>query len=199
MAYIVDSDLRSALKNSFKQQQASDNTSPIVGLHTLWAQIDTPAQSPPHFAALLQTLKTRFRVATALFFMAQKGAVVINMCSGREPGALDCTSALALCRNQPDQLLVIEDVPELDVGATGPQPVRFYAGAPLVIGSDGLPAGMLCLIGIKPRGFSSADRVLLNSLASAISAMLLMPHNPGAAQAIALSAKESVLLLDAAR
>lgn len=170
-----------------------------VSLHTLWAQKDVAAQTDPIFNTLLRILKTRFRVATVLIVMAQKGAAVINMRAGPEPGNFYCAPALALCRGQDDQLFVLEDVPGLDTDVVGSQPVRFYAGAPLLVKLGGVPVGMLCLIDSKPRGLSSAERLLFKSLAHAISAMLLMPHNTDAAQAIALSAEKSVLLLDSAQ
>ena len=134
-----------------------------------------------------------------MVLMAQQGSVVISMCSGRELGELDCAGAMRLCQNQPDQLLVIEDVPDVNESVIGPRPVRFYAGAPLVISPGGKPTGMLCLICVQPRGLSSAERILFESLANAISAILLMPHNPAAAEAIALMAEKSVLLLDASQ
>ena len=170
-----------------------------ASLHTFWAQSDVAAQTPPIFATILQILRTRFRVTTAMIFMAEQGSVVINMCGGCEPSELVCAGALALCQDQADQLLVIEDVPDADELASARKPVRFYAGAPLVVSPGGKPTGMLCLISVQPRGLSSAERALFKSLANAISAMLLMPHNPRAAQAIALSAEKSVLLLDAAQ
>ena len=58
---------------------------------------------------------------------------------------------------------------------------------------------MLCLICVQPRGLSSAERMLFESLANTISAILLMPHNPTAAEATALMAEESVLLLGASQ
>ena len=169
----------------------------LTSLHTLWAQTDVAAQTSPIFAAILQIVRTRFRVTTAMVFMAQQGSVVINMWAGCDPDVLDCAGALALCRNQSDELLVIEDVPDAEELKGRRTPVRFYAGAPLVVSPGGVPTGMLCLVCVKPRGLSSAERMLFTSLANAISAMLLMPHNPTAAEAIALTAEKSVLLLGA--
>ena len=170
-----------------------------VSLHTVWAQKDAAAQTGPIFKALLRLLKTRFRVATVMFFMAQKGDVVVNMRAGRDPGNFDCAAALALCSGQQDQLFVIEDIPGLGPEEATPAAVRFYAGTPLGIELGGSAVGMLCLIDTQPRGLSSADRTLFKGLANAISAMLLMPHNPQVAQAIALSAEKSMLVLDAAQ
>ena len=178
-----------------KSQLAALQDAP-VSLHTLWAQKDVVCQTDPIFNSLLRILKTRFRVATVIVCMAQKGTSVIHMRAGPDPGHFYCTPALALCRGQHDQLLVIEDVPGLDTDVAGTQPVRFYAGAPLAVRAGGAAVGMLCLIDSKPRGLSTAERLLFKSLANAISAMLLMPHDAGAAQAIALSAEKSVLLLD---
>ena len=180
-----------------KQYTAASNNA--ISLHTLWAQSDASAQLSPVFDALLRTLKTRFRVATALIFVAQKGAVALHMHAGVNTDDLGYRDAISLCRGQPDQLLVIEDVTGLAGEVLTPPPVRFYAGAPLVISVGGSPAGMLCLVDTKPRGFSSADRALLRSLANAVSALLLSPHNPQAAQAIALMAEKSVLLLGEAQ
>ena len=186
-----------------------------ISLHTLWAQPDVAPQASPIFDALLQTLRTRFRLATAVIIMAQRGKILINLFAGHNPQELVCGAALAMCHGQADQLLVLEDVPgglglpvHLPMGpttelltdratnrATEPATVRFYAGAPLVISPGGEAVGMLCLLGTSPQGFSRADRLLLTSLALAVSTALLMPHNPAAAQAIALSAEKSVLLL----
>lgn len=171
----------------------------LTSLHTLWAQSDVVAQMSPIFAAVLQILRTRFRVTTAIVFMAQQDSVVVNMWGGCDPSVLDCAGALALCRNQGDELLVIEDVPEAEESKGRRRPVRFYAGAPLVVSPGGVPTGMLCLVCVNPRGLSGVERMLFTSLAKAISAMLLMPHNPTAAEAIALTAEKSVLLLGAAQ
>ena len=117
-----------------------------------------------------------------------------SMRVGADPAELDCAAALAACRDKADQLFVLEDAVVPDSNAL-PKSVRFYAGAPLVISPDGLPTGMLCLIDTKPRGFSREDRMLLVALANAVSAMMLMPYNPIAAQAIALLSEKSMLLL----
>ena len=171
----------------------------LVSLHELWAQKNAATQASPIFDALLQMVKTRFRVASAVVFMAHNGSVVINVHAGVDVNAMDCSAALALCRGQANELFVVEDSAGMGDEAAEPQPVCFYAAAPLVISLGGSAAGMLCLIDNKARGFSSADRMLLCTIANAISAMMLMPHNPAAAQAIALSSAKSVLLLGEAQ
>jgi len=170
-----------------------------ASLHTVWAQKELAAQVSPVFDALLGILKTRFRVTTAMIFMVRNGSALINMRFGTDPGRLDCKAALTLCGGQANQLFVIEDAAATDNETSEHQSVGFYAGAPLVISADGPAAGMLCLIHTKPLGFSRADRMLLEGLANAVSALLLMPHNPVEAQAIALSAVKGVLLLGEAQ
>ena len=167
----------------------------LDSLHTVWAQHVDAAQVSPVFDALLRILKTRFRVATAMIVIAQRGTAVLSMQVGADPALLDCAAALRHCSGQADQLFVLEDAAAPDSNERRPKPVRFYAGAPLVISPGGTPTGMLCLIDTNPRGFSRADRILLLALANAVSAMLLMPHDPIAAQAIALLSQKSVLLL----
>lgn len=46
---------------------------------------------------------------------------------------------------------------------TGPENIRFYAGAPLVLPS-GHVAGMLCVLDQKPRSFDTLDQAILSSL-----------------------------------
>jgi PAS domain S-box-containing protein len=185
------------VKKSKHQLQTSRDIP--VCLHTVWAHKDAVVHTDPVFNTLLQLLKTRFRVATVLLFMAQKGAAVIKMRVGPDPSDFYCTPALDLCGSQENALFVLEDVPGLDNDVVGSQAVRFYAGAPLVVKLGGSAEGMLCLIDTKPRGLSTAERLLFKSLANAISSMLLMPHNPVAAQAIVLSSQKGVLLLDDAQ
>ena len=174
---------------------------PFVSLHTLSSQKQTPTQGPPVFDTLPETLKrlkTRFGVASAIVFVAQDGKAA-TLHGGTDPALLDCTAALALCCGQQDQLWVIEDAPLPPSGAAKPAPVRFYAGAPLVAGVGGPSVGMLCLIDTQPKTFSAADRLLLRALAHAVSAMLLMPHNPALAVAVALHAEKSMLILNDAQ
>ena len=162
----------------------------------MWAQKNQQDRASPILEATLRILKTRFRVATVMLLMARNDTVVINMRVGADPDQLDSALALSRCRSQTNALYVIEDAVAVDGNSANSQSVCFYAGAPLVTRLGGAATGMLCLIDTKPRGFSRADRMLLKSLASAVSAVLLMPHSPAAALAIALGAEKSVLVLD---
>ena len=194
----MKSSTSSALGKKSNQLLASSSKT-SDNLHAVWAHTGLPAQISPVFDALLSTLKTRFRVTAAMIFMVRNGSTVINMRCGTDPAALDCKVALASCTGQSNQFFVIEDVAVPDSDVSKLPCVRFYAGAPLVIHPTGPVTGMLCLIHTKPRGFSAADRLLLQSLASVISTVLLMPHDPATAEVIALSAVKGILLLGAAQ
>ena len=82
-----------ASKTLEKQYTGAPNNA--ISLHALWAQNDATAQLSPVFDALLQTLKTRFRVATALIFVAQKGAVALHMHAGVNTDDLGCRDAIS--------------------------------------------------------------------------------------------------------
>ncbi len=179
-----------------------------VSLHTQWAQKETDAQASPVFEALLKILQNRFRVAGVIAFVMQKGTVALNMSVGVAPAALDCTALLAMCAGQPDQLYVAEEVDHspdavkvqsLQADISAQHVARFYAGAPLTISLSGQAIGMLCLVDTQPKSFSITDRLLLRALGNAISTMLLMPHNPSLAIAIALQAEKGMLVLGEAQ
>ena len=171
----------------------------LQNLHTVWAKNEPPVQFSPVCDALLRTIKARFRVVTVTVFMARDGVTVLNAHTGYDPTSLNAEAALALCRDQASELCVMEDIAQQSSEVHAPKSVRFYAGAPLVGSAGGTPAGMLCLVHTEPKGFSRPDRMLLQALANVISAMLLMPHDPVAAQALALSSSKSILLLDPAQ
>ncbi|MEO1657347.1 MAG: HWE histidine kinase domain-containing protein [Pseudomonadota bacterium] len=60
-----------------------------------------------------------------------------------------------------------------DLFRTGDAPVRFYAGAP-IMGSEGLPLGMICVMDQAPRpqGLNEDQRLSLEALARQVTALL---------------------------
>ncbi|WP_432498401.1 sensor domain-containing phosphodiesterase [Kineococcus auxinigenes] len=63
---------------------------------------------------------------------------------------------------------------------TGEHHLRAYAGVP-VFGRDGLPLGTLCVLDVRPRGFTDGDVALLEQLARAAAGLLeLHRHDAGA-------------------
>jgi PAS domain S-box-containing protein len=170
-------------------------------LHTLWGDAKTDLPVAPAFDGLLHALKTRFNVAAVMISIASQDNAVVNIRSGAEPSSLHCREALVACAAAGHGVFVVEDIavpssePQPD-GNVKETPVRFYAGAPLVISPGGQPVGALCLIGTRPQVFNPGDQRVLKSLAVAVSAMLVMPHKPAIAAAIALTAEKSALLIN---
>lgn len=146
---------------------------------------------------VLRMLLKRFGVASVVITLRDKDGAVVKICCGDNPLKLDYSSALAACAGGSHTICVFEDIETTGQAASlAPKTIRFYAGAPLFIEPGGEPVGALSLLATQPKTFSETDRFILASAALAVSAMLVMPHNPAAATAIALSAEKSVVLLN---
>lgn len=105
--------------------------------------------------------------AEAQWFKARCGLDL----DGTARGASFCTYTI-----RSDDLLVIEDATRDPRFASGPLVrgevgVRFYAGAPLVLG-PGLRLGALCVVDRVPRTFSERERAQLRDLAQVVMAQL---------------------------
>ena len=89
---------------------------------------------------------------------------------------------------QQASVLVIEDT-LLDARfannpmVTGPQAVRFYAGAPLIT-PDGFAIGALCVIDTQPRAMTDAERAQLASLAGMVMAHITLGRAVGHVDAV---------------
>lgn len=66
---------------------------------------------------------------------------------------------------------------------TGPQAVRFYAGAPLIT-NDGYAIGALCVIDTAPRTLSAAEKDKLTSLASLVMSHITLGRAVGHVDAV---------------
>ena len=66
---------------------------------------------------------------------------------------------------------------------TGPQSVRFYAGAPLIT-QDGFAIGALCVIDTQPRTLDAAERSYLTTLASMVMAHITLGRAVGHVDAV---------------
>ena len=77
---------------------------------------------------------------------------------------------------RPGQVMVVPDA-SADVRfadnplITGPEHLRFYAGAPL-IGRDGLPLGTLCVLDVEPRSLEGEALQVLQEMAGAVAELL---------------------------
>lgn len=92
--------------------------------------------------------------------------------------ATELPRSLSICSQligeaQPDRLLLIGDVAQdprfaaLGLSLQGGQPLRFYAGAPLM-SPDGHPLGTICVLDTRPRELSAVQRDGLAALARQI-------------------------------
>ncbi len=82
------------------------------------------------------------------------------------------------------ELLIVEDARRDgrfhdNPWVTAPEPIVFYAGAPLVL-PGGHVAGTLCVYGPEPRGFDAMDRAILATLRDlAVEELLTRPGADG--------------------
>lgn len=95
-----------------------------------------------------------------------------------------------------DDILVIEDTLKDERFrdnplVTGQPMIRFYAGRPLH-NSENFKVGTLCLIDIKPRGFTFRDRLLLNDLGHLVEDAFLVRNLKKHHEAIIDFANEAV-------
>ena len=179
----------------------TSNTSPghtdADSLHALWGRDAAEQPCTLQMDGVLRMLLKRFGVDTAVITLRDKDGAVVKIRCGDNLLELNCSSALTACAAGGHTICVFEDIETTGQAACPAQkPLRFYAGAPLFIELGGDPVGALSLMATQPKTFSETDRLIFQSAALAVSAMLVMPHNPAAAAAIALSAEKSVVLIN---
>ena len=184
------------MNNRYNSRSGSNHA---PGLHALWSRSDAELSNSSQFDALLRMLKARFGVSSVMVVMADEKGAAVKMLAGPDPLTSDHSQALILCKSSSETVFVAENIPpavQVNASNTSVTSVRFYAGAPLLIRVGGKPAGLLCMMATQPKSFTESDRLFFKSLASAVSAMLVMPHNPTMAIAIGLAAEKSVLLIN---
>ena len=139
----------------------------LEALHAL-RLLDTPPE--PRFDRLTQLAASLFDVPTALISLIDtdrqwfKSRFGMDQCETPRENAF-CNVAIRL---PPSSVMVVEDATKdarfaNNPHVTGPDHVRFYAGAVLT-SSDGHNLGTLCLVDSEPRDFSPADQERLASL-----------------------------------
>ena len=190
------------------QQSQSDTDS----LHALWGREGVEQPCTLRVDGVLRMLLKRFCVDSVVITLRDKDGAVVKIRRGENPLETDYGSALAACADGDRNMCVLEDVDTADKTAditvaitaaitadktadSAQKKIRFYAGAPLFIEPLGDPVGALSLMATQPKTFSDTDRSILKSAALAVSAMLVMPHNPAAAADLALSAQEGVVVI----
>ncbi len=136
--------------------------------------LDTPPEE--QFDAVCRTAARLFGLPIALVSLVDEDRQWFKARCGLE---VDGTPReLAFCNHAilADDPFVVEDAARDPRFAqnplvTGVPHIRFYAGAPLVIGPD-MRAGTLCVIGTEPRAFTAADREALIDLGGIVAAHL---------------------------
>ncbi|WP_238247242.1 GAF domain-containing protein, partial [Methylobacterium iners] len=136
--------------------------------------IGTPPEA--HFDAVCRTSTILFDLPIALVSLIEEDAQWFKAKCGL---AVDGTGRdVAFCSHTvlSDTVMVVEDATRdarfsqnpLVTGAPG---IRFYAGAPLILG-PGIRVGTLCVIDTRPRTFSEAQCRQLEDLATIVVAQL---------------------------
>ena len=173
------------------------SSSEAVTLHALWGGEEDAQPSTIRMDAALKMLRDRFKVDSVVVTLKDADGKFVKIVCGVDPLMMDCRNALKACAEGGNGVFVIEDI-ELRDAADHPtrQAMRFYAGAPIVAGTDGALVGMLSLMAAQPVTLSETDRAVLQSAALLVSAMMIMSHRPEAAARIALSADKSVILVN---
>lgn len=163
----------------------------------MWALAGVEQPSTLHMDAVLRMLRTYFDVDSVTITLAGKDGEVVKVRCGADPLEMDCRNALKACAGGDAEIFVVEDVEPCEEAAGSEQKtLRFYAGAAVVAGPHGPPVGALCLLATQPKAFRQLDRNILASAALAISAMMVMPHDPAMAAKIAVAAVKSVVVID---
>lgn len=140
--------------------------------------LDTPAD--PRFDSFTRLAAHLFSVPIALVTLVDrerqwfKAAIGFAQGDGTDRDTAFCSYAIL----DPTRPLVVEDARDDPRFAsnplvTGPQGIRFYAGAP-VLDADGRALGTLCILDTTPRQLSPADVNTLCDLAFGVSSILRM-------------------------
>lgn len=166
-------------------------------IHALWGRQGLEQPSTMRMDTVLRMLRTHFHVDCIVVTLVSEDGEVVKVRCGADPLEMDCLNALNACSKGDAEVFIAEDiVPSKFINDFEQKALRFYAGAPIVIEPRGTPVGTLSLFATKPKAFSQKDRNVLRSVALAISAMMVMPHNAPMAAKIALAGDKSVVLID---
>ncbi|HYF55000.1 MAG TPA: PAS domain-containing protein, partial [Salinarimonas sp.] len=147
--------------------------------------LDTPPE--PHFDAVSRTASALFGVPIALVSLIDRDRQWFKARCGLDVEGTSREAAFCTYTILSDDVLVVEDATTderfrdnpLVTGAPG---IRFYAGAPLIMG-PGIRVGTLCVIDTAPRSFTAEQRFQLADLAQTITALLRLNQSRAVAEA----------------
>ena len=143
------------------------------------------------FNALAQTVKTRFKVATVQIWRLHADGLHLFVSAGAELAPFQITEISYPQVLTSSELVVVRSTKQNDA------PIQFYAGTPLR-GQLGEPAiGTLCISSHGSVAFSQADLLLFEAIGVVIAALLNHLEQPGETDAMALSSRKSIVVLDA--
>jgi len=136
----------------------------------------------PRFDQLVSSARNLFSVSGAGVNLIDRSRQWVKSAAGMS--WLDTPRNESICdfTIRRSELLVIEDI-QLDERfrdgpwATGPAPIRFYAGFPIEA-RDGHRVGALCIVDSHPRKFTEADGALLRELALTAQGMIWKLREP---------------------
>jgi signal transduction histidine kinase len=130
-------------------------------------------QSDPEFNAVTELAAELFEVPIALVTVLSTERQLFRGACGLDTGGTARDVAFCNRTVEQDDVFVVENAaadPRFVKNplVTGPPHIRFYAGAPIVVG-DGVAIGSLCLIDRQPRQLSGRDATRLKMLARTVS------------------------------
>jgi len=156
-----------------KHPQESRRLDLLRSLHIL----DTPAEKA--FDDLTFLASVLCHTPMALVTLIDENRQWFKSKVGLPPEVQETPLELSFCAHamiKPEELLIVPDSLEDfrfrdNPAATSGLKVRFYAGAPLLLG-NGMPIGTLCVADQKPRDFNPQERLALQALARQVVAQI---------------------------
>ncbi|MEP7207428.1 MAG: GAF domain-containing protein [Casimicrobiaceae bacterium] len=156
-----------------RAQTPHDEARRLAALNALWI-LDTEPETC--FDRITRIAAATFHVPIALVSLVDRDRQWFKSCIGLD--ARETSREAAFCAHAVEQRsdLIIPDALADERFAdnpcvVGPPRIRFYAGAPLIMG-DGSCVGTLCLLDRRPRTLSAADIAVLHDLRDLVLAEL---------------------------
>ncbi|MEM9529673.1 MAG: GAF domain-containing protein [Pseudomonadota bacterium] len=147
------------------------------------AILDTPPEAA--FDAITSACTRLFSVPVSCITLMDDTRFFFKSAQGMDTGSQPLSAGFCGSTVQDNRLRIVTDTHKDDLTrnhalvCAAPH-LRFYAGAPLVVGNQ--PLGTLCLMDTQPREFSVAEGTLLTELAGLVEVELEQRRQPPAAR-----------------
>ena len=170
---------------------AGNEAARLAALRTLGDLRGDPAV---HLEAICRTAASLFGVPIALVPLVEEDRLRFSAACGTQGTPIPREGAFCAYTILSDEILVCPDTtrdPRFSDSplVTGPAGIRFYAGAPLILG-PGLRIGTLCLLDTAPRAFGEAQQRQLQDLAAIVVGQLRL-HEANRRQQEEIAAREA--------